>query len=328
MRTLKSTFMAAFATLSFTVGGAYAQEAVVLKFAHEAPETAIKGRTAKFFAEKVDEYSDGSLKVEVFPGASLIPTKDEVRAVIRGQVDMIAPQTSYYVPFNPGWDVFYQPLLFNSAEEGMGMLAGDLGRDLLSELESIGLKGMGIWHDGPGYLFLKDEPVTDPDNLEGHRIRLFPSAPLEAGIRASGAVPVSMPAPDVYLSLQQGLIDGVVTAVTYAAPARWYEVLKAGTRMTMFVGGYGVVINQDRWNGLSDEHKDILQRAMKDAEQWNYDLAEQNIQDAEQTLTENGVELVDLSDEELAAWRELMAPVYEEQPAEVRKLIERVQSQR
>ncbi len=328
MRLFRPSFVAALASGLLAAGTVWAQEPVVLKFSHEAPETAIKGRTAIYFADKVKEYSNGTLRVDVYPGASLIPTKDEVRAAIRGQVDMIAPQTSYYVPFNPGWDVFYQPLLFDSAKQGMDMLAGELGRELLDKLEKVHLKGMGIWHDGPGYLFIKEDPITKPSQLEGRKIRLFPSAPLEEGVRAAGGIPVSMPAPDVYLSLQQGLIEGVITAVTYAAPARWYEVVKGATRMAMFIGGYGVVINKASWDKLSPEHKDVLQRAMKDAEKWNYDISVQNIADAEKTLADNGVKLVDLSQEELAEWRKLMSPIYDKQPAEVRELIERVQSKR
>jgi len=304
---------------------AVAQEPVVLKFSHEAPETAIKGKTALVFAEKVKEFSKGTMRVDVFPGAQLIPTKDEVRSAIRGQVDIIAPQTSYYVPLDPSWDVFYQPLLFDSAKAGMDALQGDLGRELLGNLERIGLHGLGIWHDGPGYLFTTGEPATLPKDLEGKKIRLFPSAPLEEGVRLAGGIPVSMPGPDVYLSLQQGMIDGVITAVTYAAPSKWYEVLKGMTRMTMFIGGYGVTINKARWNKLSDEHKDVLKRAMAAAEEWNYERSAQNIADAEKTLGDNGVKLEDLSSEDLKKWREIVAPVYEKQPEEVRSLVKRVQ---
>lgn len=328
MKLSRSLFLGVLASGLFAAGAAWSQEPVVLKLSHEAPEAAIKGRTAVLFANKVKEYSNGTLRVDVFPGASLIPTKDEVRAVIRGQVDMIAPQTSYYVPFDPSWDVFYQPLLFNSAKEGMDMLSGSLGRELLAKLDRVGLKGLGTWHDGPGYLFIKDTPITSPEQMKGRKIRVFPSAPLEAGVREAGGIPVSMPGPDVYLSLQQGLIEGVITAVTFAAPNRWYEVVKGGTRMTMFVGGYGVTINKARWDKLSPAHKDALQRAMKDAEKWNYDISVENIAAAEKTLTDNGVKLVDLTPAQLAEFRKAMTPVYAKQPAEVQALIKRIQNRK
>jgi C4-dicarboxylate-binding protein DctP len=309
-----------------SVSTAWAQNPVVLKFSHEAPETAVKGRTAKLFAEKVTEYSKGTLRVDVFPGAQLIPTKDEIRGAIRGQVDIIAPQTSYYSSLDASWDVFYQPLLFNNAKQGMDMLAGKFGRDMLGNLDRVGLKGLGIWHDGPGYLFVRKDPVVSPSQLAGKKIRVFPSAPLEAGVRAANGIAVSMPGPDVYLGLQQGLIEGVITAVTYAAPSRWYEVVKGATRMSMFTGGYGVTINKASWAKLSADHKKVIERAMADAESWNYTETDANILAAEKTLKDNGVTIADLTPAQLAEWRALMAPVYAAQPAAVKARIAEVQA--
>ena len=306
-------------------GPVLAADPVVLKFSHEAPENQAKGQTARYFADKVAELSGGSLKIEVFPSAQLIPTKDEVRAAMRGQVDIIAPQTSYFVPFDDSWDVFYLPLLFDNARQGMEIIQGELGREMLGTLSRNRLHGLGIWHDGPGYLFMRQTPITDPADMEGKKIRVFPSAPLEAGVRAAKAIPVSMPGPDVYLGLQQGLVEGVISAVTFAAPSRWYEVTKAATRMTMFVGGYGVVINEKSWEGLSDEHKRVIEEAMKASEKWNFDNAVENLKASEKLLTDNGVTIADLTPEQLAQWREAMKPVYDSQPDNIKQRVEQVQ---
>lgn len=317
-----------FSTLGLLAGllcaPAMAADPVVLKFSHEAPANQAKGLTATYFAEKVAELSGGSLKIEVFPSAQLIATKDEVRAAMRGQVDIIAPQTSYFVPFDTSWDVFYLPLLFDNAQQGMEIIQGELGREMLGTLSRNRLHGLGIWHDGPGYLFMRDTPITKPAEMEGKKIRVFPSAPLEGAVRTAKAVPVSLPGTDVYLGLQQGLIEGVISAVTFAAPSRWYEVTKAATRMTMFVGGYGVVINENSWKKLSDEHQRVLEEAMQAAEKWNFDHALENLKASEKLLTDNGVTIADLSPEELAEWRTAMQPVYDAQPDNIKQRVEQV----
>jgi C4-dicarboxylate-binding protein DctP len=313
--------------LAATVGVAQAQSPVVLKFAHEVPETAIKGKTATMFAQKVAQYSNGSLRVDIFPNAQLMPSRDEVRAAIRGQVDIIAPQTSFFVPLDAAWDVFYQPLLFDTAKQGMDTLQGPIGQEMLGQLDRVGLQGMGVWHDGPGYLFMRQTPVTKPEELKGKKIRVFPSAPLEAAVRAPGGIAVSLPAADVFLGLQQGTIEGVITAVTYAGPAKWDEVLKAMTRMTMFIGGYGVVMNKASWDKLSKEHKDVVNRALKEATAWNHEIAAQNIVDNEKQLQANGVKLADLTPEELVSWRVLMQPIYTQQPEAVQARIRQIQAQ-
>ncbi|MDP4836720.1 MAG: TRAP transporter substrate-binding protein DctP [Burkholderiales bacterium] len=307
-------------------GTVQAQAPVVLKFAHEVPETAIKGKTAIMFAEKVNQYSKGTLRVDVFPNAQLMPSRDELRAAIRGQIDMIAPQTSFFVPLDPAWDVFYQPMLFDTAKQGMDTLQGPVGQEMLGQLSKVGLQGMGVWHDGPGYLFMRQIPVTKPQEIAGKKVRVFPSAPLEAAVRAPGGIAVSLPAADVFLGLQQGTIEGVITAVTYAGPAKWDEVLKAMTRMTMFIGGYGVVMNKASWDKLSDEHKAVVNRAFKESTEWNHQVAAQNIIDNEKSLQANGVVLADLSPEELKAWRALMTPIYAAQPPAVQARIKQIQA--
>lgn len=304
----------------------YAQETVVLQFPHEAPETTIKGRTVDMFAELVEEYSGGSVQVEVFPGGQLMPSPEETRAAIRGQVDIVAPQTSYFSSLDEIFDVYYQPLLFESFADAMEFVDGELGRSLLQRLETFGLVSLSTWHDGPGYLFVQGEPVGDIADMAGKKIRVFPSKPLEMGVRAASAVPVSMPAADVFLSLQQGLVSGVITTPTYAAPAGWGEVLDGMTRMMMFMGGYGVVINQDSWDSLSAEQQEAVTRAMDEATQWNIGAALENLEEAEATLKSQDVVLKDLTTEQFDEWQAAMEPVYEAQSEELQELIEKIRA--
>ena len=306
---------------------AIAQDQVVLRFPHEASDTTIKGQTITRFAALVEEHSGGSIRVEVFGGGQLIPAPEETRAAIRGQVDIVAPQTSYFSSLDDIFDVYYQPLLFSSFEEAMTFVAGDLGQELLNRLERFGLIGLGTWHDGPGYLFIKENPALDLADIAGKRLRVFPSNPLEQGVRAAGAVPVSMPAADVFLSLQQGVVDGVITTPTFAGPTGWGESLDHMTRIMMFMGGYGVVVNGDVWNGLSEDQQAAMRRAMSEATQWNIEASLGNLEAAEARLAADGVTLHDLTPEQLDAWQTAMEPVYAEQGEELRALIARIRGE-
>ncbi len=319
----------AFAALlgSFAISAAAAQDVVALKFAHDLPETTIKARTIKLFAEKVDEYSQGKMRIDVYPGAQLVASKDEVRAAIRGQVDIVGPLTSYYVPLDVRWEVFNLPGLFSSFSESMKVLEGKTGQELLQGLERFRLHGLALWHDGPGYLYTSEKPARVPADVQGMKVRVTPSAPLEAGVRAVGGIPVSLQAPDVYLGLQQGLVSGAITTVTLAASARWYEVLTSMTRLMQQHGGYAVVINKARWDKLSDEQKGVIQRAMDDASKWNREIAEQNAIAAEKTLTDNGVQIQELTPDEMKLWHEKYKAVYAEQDEDVQKLITQVRQE-
>ena len=299
---------------------------VVLKFAHEAPETAIKGRTATLFAELVEKYTNGSVKVEVYPGGQLVPTVEEIRAAARGQVDIIAPYTSYLASINDLWNLFYQPMLFKSPEKAMEIFAGEIGQELLGKLDDRGLKGLAIWHDGPIYAFTTGEPPSDPAALKGQKVRVAPSKPQEMLLEKVGATPVGMPGTEVFLALQQGAVTGVVTTPTFAAPSGWGEVLKSMTRGALWgEGGYGVSMNKRKWESLTAEQQEGIVKAIKEATAWNASEALANIAKSEKTLEAAGMTITDATDEQKAAWTVLAKDVWAAQSDEVKALITRVQ---
>jgi len=298
---------------------------VVLKFAHEAPSTAIKGRSADKLAELAEKYSNGTVKINVFPGGQLVPTTEEIRAAVRGQIDIIAPYTSYYSAIDAAWDIFYQPMLFKSPEEAIKVFSGPIGLNLLGKLDQRGLKGLSIWHDGPVYVFTKGAPALTPESLKGQKMRVAPSKPLEAMLGKVGATSISMPATEVYLALQQGVANGVVSTPTYAAPARWGEVLNAMTRSLWGVGGYALTINKASWAKLDPAQQSALERAVKDTEKWNHEQTLENIRASEAALAAGGMKIHDLTPEQREAWVKLAKDIWASGSDDVKKMISDVQ---
>lgn len=301
--------------------GLASAQTVTLKFSHEAPETAIKGRSARLMAELVEKYTGGSVKVEVFPGGQLIPTNEELRAAIRGQVDIVAPYSSYYSALDSGWDVFYQPMLFKSVESGMNAYNGPIGVELLKRLESKGLRGLAMWHDGPVYAFTTGAPAAAPEAFKGLKVRVAASKPQEALLSKVGATTISMPATEVYLALQQGVASGVITTPTYAAPARWGEVLKTMVRASWGMGGYGVAMNQRSWAKLNPQQQEGFMKAVAEAEAWNRAQSLQNVKDQEAALEKAGLKLSDPTPEQVKSWEALVKPIWDAQSADTKRLM-------
>ncbi|MBO9354888.1 ABC transporter substrate-binding protein [Bordetella petrii] len=319
-------WMTAVCLATVSAPAAHAAE-VVLKFAHEAPETAIKGQTANKFAELVDKYTSGTVKVQVYPGGQLVPTMDEIRAVARGQIDIAAPYTSYFSTIDRSWDVLYQPLLFRNPEHAINVFAGPVGKHLLSSLSSRGITGLGIWHDGPVYLFAKGDPIREPGKLRSRKVRMAPSRPLEALLEAAGATSVSIPATEVYLALQQGVADSVLTTPTYAGPAKWNEVLTSGSKMMFGVGGYGLVANSKSLSRLDAEQRAGFLRAAEEASAWNREQALGNIARWEKFLSDNGLEWFTPDAKELDQWRQVADAAEAAQSDEAKALIAQIRQQ-
>lgn len=295
-----------------------------LKFSHVAPKAHIKGRSADRFADLVAKYSDGKIKIDVFPGGQLLKEKEEIRAAARGQVNIIAPFIPIYSQVDKAWNIFGQPLLFKTTQSAMDTFAGPVGKEILGNLKSKGLKGLAIWHDGPVYMFGKKEAITSRKQLKGLKIRVFPSAPLILMMKKLGAVPVTMPSSEVILGLQQGVVAGVVTTPTFAAPSKWYEQLKGMTRVPLGFGGYGMAMSQKTWAKMSASQRGVIMKASREVEKWNQKIALENIAASEKTLTDNGMEIRNISSAELASWSGDAAAVWKEQAPEVQALIAKI----
>jgi len=324
MLTRRFFVAAACAAGAATIAAPATAQQVTLKFSHEAPEMAIKGRSAKLMAELVGKYTNGTVKVDVFPGGQLIPTNEELRAAIRGQVDIIAPYSSYFSSLDSGWDVFYQPMLFRTVQEGMQAYNGPIGQELLQRLDSKGLKGLAMWHDGPVYAFTVGEPALTPDVYKGLKVRVAASKPQEALLSRIGAATISMPATEVYLALQQGVARAVITTPTFAAPSRWGEVLKTMTRTSWGMGGYGVAINKASWEKLNASQKDGFMKAVKEAEAWNRSQSIDNIKMQEAALEKAGLKIFDPTAQQAQAWEALAKPIWEAQTPDAKKYISMV----
>ena len=169
----------------------------------------------------------GSLKIEVFPSAQLIPTKDEVRAATRGQVDIIAPQTSYFIPIDNSWDVFYMPMLFDNAQQGMRIVQGDATARCWPASSATACTGWASGMTARATCSCAASRWKKPADLAGKKIRIFPRRRWKPAYARPTASWSRCPRP-TSMSLQQGLIEGVVSAITFAAPSRWYEVVRAG----------------------------------------------------------------------------------------------------
>lgn len=307
--------------LTGTQSGAQTLE---LKFAHAAPKSQVKGRSADRFAELVAKYSGGKMKVNVFPGGQLMKEKEEIRAAARGQLDIIAPFIPLYSAVDKAWNIFGQPLLFKTTQDAMKTFSGPVGQEILGNLKAKGLVGLAIWHDGPVYMFGKDAPIMSRADLKGKKMRVFPSPPLIAMMKTLGAVPVTMPSAEVILGLQQGTVSGVVTTPTFAAPSKWYESLKGMTRAPLGFGGYGVAMSQKTWDKLSAEQRGIITKAMKEVEAWNQEQALANITANEKILSDNGMKIVNISDAELASWSKDAEKVWASQVPAVKALIAKI----
>jgi TRAP-type C4-dicarboxylate transport system substrate-binding protein len=127
--------------------------------------------------------------------------------------------------------------------------------------------------------------------------------------RAAGANPVPLGVPDVLPSLNTGLVDGFYTSPLAAIALQWFTKVEYMTNepVAMLIGAS--VVSNDVWNALSADEQKILERV---SDKWHRILVKKVRQDNAKSLEllkGQGIEMVELSAADRAAWRRLAETV-------------------
>src|ERR1041384_1320167 len=118
---------------------ALAQSQIVLKFSHVVAPNTPKGKGADKFKELAEKYTNGKVKVEVYPNSTLYKDKEELEALQLGSVQMLAPSNSKFAPIGiKNFEFFALPYLLPNKAALRKVTEGPLGQAMLKKLETKG----------------------------------------------------------------------------------------------------------------------------------------------------------------------------------------------
>ena len=292
---------------------ALAQDAITIKFSHVVAPDTPKGKGAQKFKELAEEYTEGKVKVEIYPNSQLYKDKEELEALQLGAVQMLAPSLAKFGPLGvQQFELFDLPMLFANRDELRKITDGDVGKGLLAKLEDKGIKGLAYWDNG-FKIMSANSPVIVPDDFLGLKMRIQSSKILEAQMEALGAVPQVMAFSEVYQALQTGVVDGTENPPSNMYTQKMNEVQKHATISRHGYLGYAVIVNKAFWDGLPEDVRANLEKAMAESTVYaNGIAAEENQKSLEAMKAAGTTEFHEMTEEERAEWLEVLKPVHEE----------------
>ncbi len=308
----KATGTAA-AIAMWAVMPATAQDAITIKFSHVVAPDTPKGKGAQRFKELAEEYTDGRVTVEIFPNSQLYKDKEELEALQMGAVQMLAPSLAKFGPLGvPEFELFDLPMLFRNSEDLRTITEGEVGQSLMDKLDDKGITGLAYWDNGLK-IMTANSPVIFPDDFLGLKMRIQSSKILEAQFEALGAVPQVMAFSEVYQALQTGVVDGTENTPSNTYTQRVNEVQSHANVSNHGYIGYAVIVNKNFWDGLPDDVRTQLDKAMAEATTYANDIAEEENATALQAMRDAGTtEFHDMTEEERTEWFEVLRPVHDQ----------------
>jgi C4-dicarboxylate-binding protein DctP len=295
------------------VGPASAQTPIVIKFSHVVAADTPKGKAAEKFKELAEKYSDGKVKVEVYPNSTLYKDKEELEALQLGAVQMLAPSNSKFGPIGiKEFEVFDLPYILPDLKTLRKVTDGPLGARLLKLLDPKGMTGLAYWDNGFKQM-TANKKMLMPADYKGMKFRIQSSKVLEAQFRALGSIPQVMAFSDVYQALQTGVVDGQENTWSNILTQKMHEVQKYATITNHGYIGYVVVVNKKFWDGLPADVRAACEKAMKEATEYGNNQSAKENEDALAEIKKSGkTEIISLTQDQDEAMRKAMMPVYKD----------------
>lgn len=282
-------------------------------------------KAMEYLAERVEEISDGKLKIDMYPNQQLGSERELLELVQIGSVAMTKVSGANLENTVPEIRVFSLPYLFEGEAHMKKIQYGEIGEQLLEKGAEYGLMGLAYYDAGFRSFYSVDKPIREPADLQGMKIRVQESQMAIQTIDAFGGSPTPLSYGELYTALQGGIVDGAENNPPSFHTARHYEVcqyysLDEHTAVPDFL-----IISTNVWTALTEQQQDWLSQAVEESVQRQEVLWEEAVEEAMTVVKEAGVEIIRPDKE---PFQEAVQPIYEqfkENNPEVYKWVERIQ---
>jgi TRAP-type C4-dicarboxylate transport system substrate-binding protein len=234
-------------------------EQVTLNFATQNSETSWGSINAlKPWVEQVEKATKGEVRFRVYYSQTLTTGKDSWKAVNSKIVDVAWCFHGYWPGLTPLADVISLPgLSFKSAEKGSEIFWKLYNQFPAIQAEFKDNKILLLYTSNPYLMISKNKPVRTLEDIKGMKVRVTGGPPTDQ-MRALGGSPVLIPMPDIYISLQKGVIDGMAAPWEAIHGFRLHEVVEYYTEVPFPAVYFSIAMNKTVWNRLSETTKNAI----------------------------------------------------------------------
>jgi len=200
--------------------------------------------------KNVEEAAKGKVKVDVFYSQTLVKGIDTWNALKSGVADMGWCIHGYWADMTPLAEVIILPSLpFRTGEKGSEVLwrLYEKFPDIQKQFKDVHV--LHFWTSHPYFLITSKKQVKKVEDMKGLKIRVTGGPQFEQ-MKTLGAVPVLIPMPDVYQSLDKGVVDGMAAPWEAILSFRLYEIVKYYTIVPLCATYHSVSMNIQKWNSL------------------------------------------------------------------------------
>lgn len=278
----------------------------------------------EYMAEYVDEFSDGQLRIKIYPTGQLGGERELLELIQIGTIGMTKVSAGALENIVPEMRVFSLPYLFRDSEHADNVLWGEVGEELLATGDKYRLKGIAYYDAGSRSLYTVDRRITTPADLAGMKIRVMPSAMATNLIRTLGASPTPLAYGELYTAFQGGIVDAAENNPPSFYTSRHYEVCEYYILNEHTTIPDVLVLGTHVWDSLNDQEREWLQQAVDQSVELQRELWKESVEESYSVVESAGVEIIHPDKEPFREWLQPMHDDFRQNNPDLYQWVERI----
>ncbi len=260
---------------------------------------------AEVFKEYVEEHSAGAIKVELYPSGQLGSAAESVQGVVAGNIEMSIIDVTLLNNLFEESQLLSCPGMFGSVEECDAILSGPWGEAFRDKVQDkTGIRILSMHSKGFRNFTTSNKELKTVGDAKGVTFRVMESPVSIKMVEALGAKAVPMPGSEMYVAMQNGVVDGQENPILNIIQDKTYEVQKYLVLDGHIAGIMGYIINGKLYDELPDSLRQVIEDGAATAMPEAQKVVETKNSEGVQILRDYGMIVYEPTEEELSDWHQ------------------------
>jgi tripartite ATP-independent transporter DctP family solute receptor len=220
-------------------------------------------------AKEVEQKTNGRVTINFFPGGQLGSGRDQVEAVMSGTQDITVVGPAIITSWLPSIGVIGVPYIWRDIDHLQKVMSGPIFDQLNQEaIQKRNMRILGTTYYGTRHITTRNKPIESLADMKGLKLRVPEIEISRAMVEAWGASPTPITISELYLALQQGVVDGQENPLATIYSFKFYEVQKY-----LILSGHDlyhrvIIMNEGTFQKMSPEDRKIFMEAVNNGIAW------------------------------------------------------------
>ncbi|KJS81162.1 MAG: hypothetical protein JM58_17585 [Peptococcaceae bacterium BICA1-8] len=273
------------------------KEVYSLKLGHNVTPDSAVDQGAHKFKELVEKKTDGQVQVTIFPSAQLGSEIDMVKNMGMGAIDIVVPGDGAFGTYTPKFQSLVLPFVFSNVDHMDRVYNGEIGKEMDATFrQTANSTILAVWHRGPRNLTANEAKPT-PDNLKGMKLRVTTIPIIVSAWEAMGTNPTPIAFPELFVSLQQGVVDGQENPLDLIYTSNFHEVQSHIMLTEHTYSPWLFMMNVDKYNSFPEDVRKKFDEALAEATAFQKQLVKDSEADYLKKLKDAGANVIEVDKE-------------------------------